>query len=183
MTTKAFLGAVLTGLVLFVFGFIYWAANPLPYAAWNDVADPAEAQAAAAALFPEDGVYFLPGPTNDPEALKLLETGPSVYVTIDHTPVAGPDPLALGMGFLHNVFSALLLVFVLSGISGLVPRVSRALIVGIVAVFVINGSEIIWWQQPMSWVMHQMIYYIVYFGIAAVILHYFLPDPNEEGLA
>ena len=180
MTTKSFWGAVLTGLVLFVYGFIYWAVNPLPYLAWNDVDDMAATQSAAAQLFPEDGVYFLPGAGNDPEAMKLLETGPSVFLTIDHSPVAGPDPLSLAMGFMHNVFSALLLVFVLSGVSGHVARITRAMIIGVVAAFVINGSEIIWWQQPVNWVAHQTIYYIIYFGIGAGVLHYFLDEPDGE---
>ena len=180
MTGKSFLGAVVTGLVLFIFGFLFWAINPLPYQAWNEVDDVAAAQQAAAKIFPEDGMYFLPGRGNDPEAMKLLETGPSVFLTIDHSPSAGADPAALGMGLLHNVFSAILLVFVLGRVAGLVPRISRAMIIGVVAAVVINGSEIIWWQQPFSWVVHQMIYYVIYFGLGAAVLHYFLGEPEGE---
>ena len=109
MSSKTIVGIGVTGLVLFVFGFLYWGINPLPYMSWQPVADVSAAQAAAAELFPEDGIYFLPGPTNDPENVKLLETGPAVYLTIDHSPVAGVDPGALGIGFLHNVASALIL--------------------------------------------------------------------------
>jgi hypothetical protein len=178
MPTKTILGIVVTGLVLFVFGFLYWGINPLPYAAWNEVNDVAGAQATAARLFPEDGAYFLPGPTNDPEAVKLLETGPSVYVTIDHTPVAGVDPAALAVGLLHNIASALVLVFVLSGVVGLTPRLARALLVAIAAVFIINGSEIIWWQQPFEWIVHQMVYYLVYFALGALVLNFFIQDPE-----
>lgn len=178
MSGKTLLGVLVTGVVLFMFGFAYWALNPLPYQAWNEVADPAASQAAAAELFPEDGVYFLPGQGNDPEALKLMETGPSVYVTIDHSPMPGPDPVALGMGLVHNIFSALLLVFVLSAVAGLSNRISRSMIIGVVAAFVINGSEIIWWQQPFNWVIHQMIYYVAYFGVAALVLHFFLDPPQ-----
>lgn len=185
MNTKSMLGALVAGLVLFVYGFIYWAVNPLPYMVWNDIADPAAMQAAAAELFPEDGVYFIPGAGNDPEAIKLLETGPSVYVTIDHSPVAGPDPFALATGLLHNIFSAFLLTFVLASIAGLGRRVIRATILGVIAVFVINVSEVIWWQQPFDWIMHQMIYYLIYFALAALVLHFFMSTPaagSDDGI-
>ncbi len=178
MSGKTILGGFVAGLALFIFGFIYWAVNPLPYAAWNEVSDPAAAQAAAAEWFPEDGMYFLPGPGNDPQALELLKTGPSVFLTIDHSPSAGADPAALGLGFVHNIFSAFLIIYLIQGVSGLSGRVSRAVMVGIIASFVINVSEIIWWQQPLNWVIHQMIYYLFYFAIAAAVLHFFLPDPE-----
>lgn len=178
MNGKAMLGALVTGFVLFVYGFIYWAVNPLPYLAWNAVDDAAATQAAAAKLFPEDGVYFIPGAGNDPEALRLMETGPSFYVTVDSNPAGGADPVAMGTGFLHNVFSAFLLTFVLSAIAGLGRRVTRAMTIGVIAIFVINGSEVIWWQQPFDWIVHQMVYYLIYFALAAVVLHRFLPEPE-----
>ena len=181
MSGKTILGALVAGFVLFIFGFIYWGVNPLPYAAWNNIDDPAASQAAVAELFPEDGVYYVPGGGNDPEAMKLLETGPAAMLTIDHSPAAGPDPAALGMGFVHNVLSALLLVLLLSGLSGMGEMVKRALMVGVVAAFIINGSEVIWWLQPINWIVHQVIYYLLYFVIGAAVLSFFVP--KQEGTA
>ena len=175
MTIKSILGSVVTALVLFVFGFLYWAVNPLPYATWNEVENPAAAQASAAQLFPEDGTYFLPGPGNDPEALKLLENGPAVFLTIDHTPAAGADPIALATGFLHNLLSALALAYLLTHISGLANRLKLSVAIGVLGVVVINGSEIVWWLQPVSWIAHQAVYYLIYFGLAAWVLNFFLP--------
>ena len=178
MSGKTMLGVLVTGLVLFLFGFIYWAVNPLPYQVWNDVADPAAAQAAMSETFPEDGIYFIPGQPNDPAAAELMKTGPAGFVIMDHAPAAGVDPVALGVGLLHNIFSAALMVWVLLGISGLVNRITRALIIGLVATFVINGSEMIWWWQPFEWQIHQIIYYLIYFGLAALVLHRFVPEPE-----
>ena len=179
MTGKSILGALLTGVALFVFGFLYWAVNPLPYTAWNVLDDPAAAQAATAKLFPQDGMYVVPGGGNDPRALQLLETGPLVFLTIDHSPAAGPDPASLGVGLLHNIASAFLLVLLIRGVSGgLTARVGRAALVGVVAAFVINGSEIIWWQQPFNWMIHQAIYYVLYFALGAAVLNFFLPEPE-----
>lgn len=176
MSAKTAIGVIVTGLVLFVFGFVYWAVNPLPYMAWNQVSDVAAAQSAAALLFPEDGLYFLPGPGNDPAAQELLKTGPAVYLSIDHSPSLGADPASMAVGFVHNLLSALLLVFLFRGVSGLSARLGAGVLVGVVAAFVVNGSEVIWWQQPLNWIIHQMIYYVLYFAIGAVVLGKFVSD-------
>jgi len=179
MTGKSILGAVVTGFVLFMFGFVYWAISPLPYTSWNEVDDVAAAQATAAQLFPLDGIYHLPGAGNDAESQKLLETGPSVFVTINHSPASGADPASLAIGFVHNVLSAGLIGLAIVGVAGLRPRINRALMIGVLAVFVINGSEVIWWEAPVGWLAHQIIYYLIYFALAAVVLNYFLPRADD----
>ncbi len=173
MGGKTLLGVIVTGIVLFFFGFLYWGVNQLPYTTWNSVEDPAAAQAAAASLFPEDGVYFLPGPGSDPQAMQLLESGPSVLLTIQHT----QDPMAVqfGLGFVHNVLSALLLVVVLKGVTGTGALVTRALLLGFLAGFVILGSDIVWWMQPVSWMFFHLVYYLIYFALGAWVLSFFLP--------
>ena len=175
MNIKLISGSIVTAIVLFIFGFIYWAINPLPYQSWNQVEDPVSAQKLAAELFPESGLYFLPGPGNDPEAVKLLETGPAVFLTIDHSPVAGPDPAALAIGFFHNIVTVLLLSLLLSKATTLGSRLQLAGLVAVLAIVVINGSEFVWWMQPVSWIVHQAVYYLAYFLIATCILHRFLP--------
>ncbi len=178
MGGKTVLGVLIAGVVLFVFGFVYWAMNPLPYAAANSVTDAAAVQSAAAALFPEDGFYMVPGPSNDPAALDLLKSGPSVLLSIDHSPTPGADPGALGTGFIHNLISALLLALLLRSTAGFAAKVALGTLLGVIATVVINGSEVIWWQQPLNWQLHHMIYYVLYFAIGATVLAMFLPDPS-----
>ena len=178
MFAKRVIATVVTGLVLFVFGFVYWVVNPLPYTTWNQVSDVAATQSAAAALFPEDGLYFLPGPGNDPAAQELLKTGPSVYLSIDHSPTSGADPASMALGLVHNLLSALLLVWLLGSVSGLGARLGAGALLGLVAAFVINGSEVIWWQQPLDWIIHQMVYYILYFAIGAAVIGKIVGDPR-----
>ncbi len=176
MSGKSILGAVITGIALFFFGFLYWAINPLPYQTWQPVSNPAEVQAVAAGLFPNDGMYGIPGPGNDAAALELFEKGPSLFVFIDHTPTAGGDPLEMAKGLIHNVLSALLLLFLFRVAPSLASwQGGRAL--GICAAFVINGSEVIWWQQPVNWIIHQALYYVLYFVIATAILQRFVTRP------
>lgn len=177
MTGKSLLGVLLTGVVLFFFGFLYWAVNPLPYQTWQPVSNPAEVQAVAAGLFPDDGMYGIPGPGNDPAAVALLEQGPSLFVFIDHSPSAGADPLEMAKGLVHNIFSAALLVF-LFRLAPLLASWQGGLAIGVCAAFVINGSEVIWWQQPLAWIVHQALYYVLYFTIAAAILRRFAPPAS-----
>lgn len=180
MQIKTILGTVVTALVLFVFGFLYWAVNPLPYLTLNSVDDPAAVQAQAAELFPQDGLYLVPGGGNDPVALELLGQGPAVFLSIDHSPAAGADPAALALGFAHNLLTAIVLAILLKSGTSLSARLQQSIWVGVLGVLVINGSELIWWMQPLSWLLHQAAYYLLYFVIAAITLNYFLPSSANQ---
>lgn len=176
MSGKSVLGALLTGAALFFFGFLYWAINPLPYQVWQPVSNPAEVQAAAAGLFPNDGMYGIPGPGTNADAVSLLENGPSLFVFIDHSPAAGAEPAEMAKGLAHNILSAFLL-FLLFRIAPILASAQGGLALGVCAAFVINGSEVIWWQQPIAWIIHQALYYVLYFVIAAAILSRFITRP------
>jgi hypothetical protein len=82
----------------------------------------------------------------------------------------------MAKGLLHNIASAFLLVFFLKFAPGL-ANWQGGLALGVCAAFVINGSELIWWQQPLGWIVHQALYYIIYFVIAVVILGRFSRSP------
>ena len=59
---KSISAAFTTAAVLFVFGFLYWAVNPLPYSALNQVKSEGISQLTVAKLFPESGAYLIPSP-------------------------------------------------------------------------------------------------------------------------
>lgn len=180
MNVKTILGSLVAGLSLFVFGFIYWALNPLPYQAFETLEDPAQTQAQIASLFPQSGMYFVPGPGNDPAMTELINTGPVALLSVDHNAVAGGDPAALLTGFVHNWVSALFLIVLLKSLHGLADRLRLAATVALLAVVVILGSEIIWWMQSPAWLLHHAIYYVIYFLLAAWVLHFFLPGKAPD---
>jgi hypothetical protein len=48
----------------------------------------------------------------------------------------------------------------------------------VLATLLINGSEVVWWLQPLNWVAYQMLYFVIYFVIAGALLCRLLPDDN-----
>ena len=99
----------ITAAVLFVFGFLYWAVNPLPYSALNQVKSEGISQLTVAKLFPESGAYLIPGP--GPKSQERLEKGPAILLSIDHMPSAAGAPLDLFIGlFLIVLFTSSLFV-------------------------------------------------------------------------
>ena len=146
---KPISAAFITAAVLFVFGFLYWAVNPLPYSALNQVKSEGISQLTVAKLFPESGAYLIPGP--GPKSQERLEKGPAILLSIDHTPSAEGAPLDLFIGFLHNLATAFLLALILSKVKENGERMKVVIISGVLATVLINGSEVIWWFQPLNW--------------------------------
>ncbi|MDG1125556.1 MAG: hypothetical protein P8N73_11825 [Pseudomonadales bacterium] len=167
----------ITAAVLFVFGFLYWAVNPLPYSALNQVKSEGISQLTVAKLFPESGAYLIPGP--GPKSQERLEKGPAILLSIDHMPSAAGAPLDLFIGFLHNLATAFLLALILGKVKDNGERMKVVIISGVLATVLINGSEVIWWFQPLNWVAYHALYYILYFSIAGALLCRLLPSEEE----
>ena len=173
---KTISAVLITAVVLFLYGFLYWAVNPLPYTALNKVKNEQVTQQGVARLFPNSGAYLIPGPGS--EFAENLAKGPAVLLSIDHSPSAEGEPLDLFIGFLINLASAYLLALILGKVSGRSERMQVAVITGVLATLLINGSEVVWWLQPLNWVAYHMLYFVIYFVIAGALLCRLLPDGN-----
>jgi hypothetical protein len=71
-----------------------------------------------------------------------------------------------------------LLALILGKVSGKSEQMQVAVITGVLATLLINGSEVVWWLQPLNWVAYQMLYFVIYFVIAGALLCRLLPDDN-----
>lgn len=167
---KLGVGIVLTALALFVFGFLYWGANPLPYASWNEPPDSAAATAATRAHFPRTGVYGLPRPGEAPDGVWAM-----VYVRHE-LPPSLPDLGELLKGFAHYLLVAGALALVLRRRAGLAATVRRAAVLGVVAVVVVEGTDVAWWGYPLAWKLWGVAYHMLLFVLGALTLTWFLPD-------
>ena len=164
------LGILTTAVVLFVFGFLYWGANPLPNQALNTPPDTNAAAAAVVEQFPESGMYSFMGP------------GLSATVLVDHEASAEVDPVAMLYGFIHYLVIAGLLAVVLQNGASVSAHVRRAFIMGLAAVVLVEGSDIIWWGHPWGWKLWGAAYHVLVFVIGALVLSKFLPrDPDVVG--
>lgn len=171
---KSISAVFITASVLFVFGFLYWAVNPMPYSTLNQVKSEGISQLTVAKLFPESGAYLIPSP--GPNSQEQLEKGPAILLSIDHTPSAEGAPLDLFIGFLHNLATAFLLALIIGKVKGDGERIKVVVLSGVLATVLINGSEVIWWFQPLNWVAYHALYYILYFSIAGALLCRLLPS-------
>jgi hypothetical protein len=136
---RTMLGIVLAAVAEFIWWFLFWSLNPLPYASWKQSTGEEAAQAALREHFPEDGTYFIPSPTH-PDTERLHLKGPIAFLNIRS---GGPmmDNNVLIYGLLQNLVVAAVLLTLLrivpSAASGLANQVKFSALFGD-------------WRQPFS---------------------------------
>lgn len=163
-------GIVVTALALFVFGFLFWGANPLPYASWNETPDPAAAEAAVQAQFPQTGVYSVPNAGEVPSGVWAM-----LYVR-HHPPQSVPALGEMLKGLAHYLLVAGVLALVLRHRAALGETVRRAAVLGVAAVVVVEGSDVAWWGYPLAWKLWGAAYHVLVFALGALVLAWFLPQ-------
>ena len=169
------IGIVVTAVVLFLFGFLFWAVNPLPAATWNVAPDPQAAEAAVVLQFPESGVYSVAPETG------TTPPGVRAMVYVDHDVPENPmDPVTMLYGFIHYLLVGVVLVLVLDRRGALGAHVKRATVVGLAAVVVIEGSDLIWWLYPVGWKLWIAVYHVLVFVIGATVLSKFLAPAETQ---
>lgn len=177
--------SLLAAVALFIFGAIYWM-SPTSSIGVSDPADDAVAQALLGQIFPETGLYWVPGMgtySEDPERFEELHvTGPVAMVNIVHD--AGP-PMAPGTfiaGFIHEWIAcfliALLLLKASPALPGFADKVGFVTLAGFTASFFIDISAVIWWRMPLAVQIVSSIYVIVSWFIIGLILARFASKPG-----
>ena len=176
-------GVIVSAVVLYLFGFVYWGMGPYGTAIWKQTASDEAAGAALARHFPENGVYFVPGAGNDAETVAALhEKGPVAFVhmlAVDGRPML--DPSIMIGGFFLNLASIVLIALLLKLVAPALPtyagRVGFVSLAGIAAAVFIDGGAAVWWQEPWQWKLYQGAYDVAFWIIAGVILAAFIqPD-------
>ena len=170
------IGIVVTAVVLFIFGFVYWGLSPLPYTALNATADQEAALGDIRRHFPETGAYLVPTADN----MALLAKGTQAMVYVDHeVPASQPDPVAMALGLVHNILIALVVFLLLRNQEGMSQHLRIGALAGLAAVVVIEGSDVAWWLYPLSWKLHGAVYHFLCFVLAAALLSKFMPAKQE----
>ncbi len=166
MTGKITLAAVVAGIVLMLWGVVFWMVLPFSNAAYRELPREAEFSAALLEHAPADGVYLLPsmghGEGLDAEAAQeRFETryaaGPRarLYVRRGGGDPLSPMPYLLGFG--HNVVSAwllaLLLAFAAPSMPAFASRYLFTALAGLFAAVFIDLQTPIWffntWDEPL----------------------------------
>lgn len=173
MTGRQLIGVLVTAVVLFFMGFVYWGVNTMPYESWNAVGNDAEAQATLAELMPNDGVYFVPGFRSEAGA-ALLADGPLIQAYVDHSPVAPSDPSIFLYGFVVNLLTAALLTLLLRPDETFAQHLRTGAIVAALAVIAVEVSNMVWWQVPLSWQLHLSVYTVLVFLVGTAVTSFFV---------
>lgn len=165
---RVFVGSVLAAVVMFVWGFLFWATFPFPKQILRSVGDEPALAALLKHHLPATGVYLLPnmkeGQSQD-EFTRRHREGPLaqiVYVA------EGVDPMGASVflgGFVHMLVSAFILALALRAAAPSLgtfgARFGLVALVGLAGAVYSNLGRPIWWHQP--WDYH-LLYFAYDFG-------------------
>jgi hypothetical protein len=175
MAVRVILAAVISAVLMFFWGFVYWGPvlnmtsrlmDTLPEDAELDVIAPLRAGNTA------DGMYLYPGPLADmnDEAAKAawdkkLAEGPAFQMAYRQGGVSPTDPVMFAKGLAHSfvigLLSATLLATIVHGLPTYASRVGVLLLVAIIAAVWTNVGGVIWWFHPTRYAAGQMAYELV----------------------
>lgn len=179
---QAVLGVLVATVVMYVWGFVYWGASGVPYAAWEQAPDDRAAGAALLEHFPESGVYYVPGSGHPMEERNaLFEQGPIGFVILDRDGRPAFDAgIMIGGLVLNGIVVSVLMLLLRITLPAAPLYIQRLRIVTYAAtavVLLIDFGDVVWWAIPMDWVMAQAFYNFTAVVLAGAILARFVrPD-------
>ena len=170
------IGILLAALAAYVWGFLYWGLSGPAYSAWQTLEDDEAVMTVLRENFPRNGTYYVPGRNHDEAtAGRLFEQGPVAFVHIlarDGRPMM--DPSIMGLGFVHYIVGAALLVLVLSltGLQG-AAAIKASAAIGLFVVVMAHMGEAVWWQVSWGWKLGQALYDLIAITIMGAVLSRF----------
>lgn len=180
---KKVIAVLVTTLVIFVWGFLYWGASPMPYSSLNKTADDAAAQVALRQHFPESGAYMVPHQDQSQEEISsLYEAGPAGFVHLQYgrTPEQNMTQTLI-MGFMLDLVIVIMLLgfFHVAKAREFRDYAWLSMAAGAVAAISVHVGDMIWWQIAVGWKFWQLFYEFSVWVIAGHLLGYFLKADNQ----
>jgi hypothetical protein len=172
MAVRVVIGAIVGGIVLFLWGFLFWAVLPLGTKAVDPLPNEKEVTALLQKSITASAVYVFPAPA-DPEVMdedflarhKAGPVGQLFYQQQGSDPMA-PTYLVRGFGYMValGLLMSLLMMQAAEALGSYARRVVFVTVAGIFASGV-AFSGAVWWEQPMT-------YHLVYlvFNISSWLL-------------
>lgn len=174
MVPRILAAAVLSAVLMFCWGFVYWGPvfnmtarlmQKLPETTELDVLAPLRSSKVPS------GMYVYPGPlsnTADQSAVdawtERMEEGPIIHMSYRRDGVSPMDPRMFAQGLAHSFAISLLCGFLLAtvvhGLPTYASRVGVLLLVAVIAAIWTNIGSAIWWGHPWSYAGGQILYEI-----------------------
>lgn len=176
------LGALLSAIVVFFWGYVFWGLSPIPYFFMHRFNDQTEVGKVLERNAPESGVYFLPFPGDatspDPEVRKaLLENhrkGPLVEVQYNKEGDDMESPVIYAAGFgqilLSSLLVGLLLWMALPNLKTYPMRVLFVFLAGVFASAAITLAGPIWFYHPWQGAANVAIHHLVGWLLAGLVM-------------
>ena len=178
------LGVVLSAVVLFVWGFVFWTVLPYSPSVFQELPNPTGVVAALNQDGPlESGVYMIPGgdPANE-ETANRYQQGPIATLLFRKDGANPMDPMVMVKGFLHMLGSSFLLAIVLAT-AGRRTYMGRFLLCFWIGLFVSIWAEmsgVIWYHYPISYACIHQTYHVTSLIVLGAILSFFIQPPGDE---
>lgn len=178
------LGGSLAAIAMFVWGAVFWM-SPLPTGVMQVSNDDQALGQVLKAQLPASGTYFVPGMSDDHAAMtRLHEAGPVAMIHIQVEGSPAMDPKVFIKGIVHLLGLALLLGWVLELAAGSLGsygrRVGFVVLLGVTASFAYDLGGTIWWPISIPWALIGVLYNVVNWTIAGLILAaFFKPAPAD----
>lgn len=176
------IGAVISGVVLMVWGFVFWTVLPWTKCMTRPLPEGEKTAKVLTESIDESGMYFYPMPDeatmSDEDAMNSFleqhKKGPLVQVIFRKEGLQPMDPAILGMGFAHfivaSILAGVLLTLALPGLQSYLARVLFVFLLGCFATFTINLSNPIWFHHPWSFALFQTSFDLVCWLLAGLVL-------------
>ncbi len=156
------LGALVSALLVFIWGFLFWGVLPTADSALRPVPDERAMRATLKAELPETGVYMLPYSDNpsDTEFQTLHTQGPIATIYLRKE---GSEPMAPGtlmLGYLHEVAVLFIMGLMLkvTGLPGYGARVTVVFLAGLAGSLFAQLAGPIWWLHPWDMALVNLVY-------------------------
>jgi len=172
---RRLIGILLAAVAMFLWGFVFYGSGLLEL--HHGVSAESEVLLADALRkqLPDSGYYMIPDPRNAPETLgERMKAGPFARIHLHAGGVAFGDPQVMARGFLHMLFTCVLLSLAMWLVARDSPEYMDRLKIGFLfglaaAVFAHLGGPI-WWHETWGQALKLTLYDCVAYTLAAAIL-------------
>ena len=170
-------GALLGGLVAFIWMNISWMVLPWHWMTISALPDDAPVAEALRSHVSESGLYILPWSADQSEEAMAevstkMEKGPFSFMVIHPAGFKANMPVMMISGLLFNIVVALMLTYLLTKTSGLsyIQKVGFVKIAAVAGALVIAVPNLIWWQFPFAYTAVTIVDTAVTWGFAGLVI-------------
>ncbi|HBI42069.1 MAG TPA: hypothetical protein DDY78_04310 [Planctomycetales bacterium] len=182
---RLFVGALLSAVVLFIWGYVFWSASGVMYQFMHRLPDEDKAVQPFQDYGLESGTYLIPfpeptamnGTDKEKESVYLARRikGPLVEIIYrkDGAPSPG-NPQVLAVGFCHyfaaSLLAAVLLILAQPGLPRYPTRVLFVFLAGVFATVAITFAKPIWFFHPWPTVLYEAVFQTIGWLLAGIVL-------------